>query len=448
MATTPAESPCHLTPIEEANHTSTSNDASIKSSGGTISYHADHDMGISVGGTIYAVIAATFAAASPVWRSLLYDRVAKIPENDIVIPLDGDAEAVGILCRIIHYKFSSVPDELSLDELYNLSCVTAQYKAVHLTHPWANKWLARFAAFSGDVQCHMQCHKLIWIAWEFGEVNLFREMTDALIISCKRDVNGRLTNTSNELLGQMILPHGLLERITDVRTNTITKLLGTIDSTVKNLTANGNGDTHYCKVKHDAKECEAMMFGSALPQLLRSDLYPVPDADKYDKSILDLKNLLDSIKTLAYEGRDWKPHKTHEGCSLRLREAAEKCLAEMPVVLDDCHLEYLSQQAEKSGVTVTEELKQHRRRVAEQESEESPDVEEESPVSNRSEGCNGADSAPIVDSVQDDLKEKGIVDAEPTVNSAQGQSDSVRKVTIKIEDDSGSEPAIKDEDTE
>lgn len=108
--------------------------------------------------------------------------------------------------------------------------------------------------------------------------------------------------------------------------------------------------TKYCKLGQDEKQCEAMLLGSAIQELSKAHLYPVPSATSFPKSIVELKDTFRSMKFVAFVGSDRLPHKTHDHCNLGFRQSAERFVEEMTVPLEEHHLGHLKAQARLSGI--------------------------------------------------------------------------------------------------
>ncbi|CAJ2504670.1 Uu.00g120640.m01.CDS01 [Anthostomella pinea] len=426
-----------LTPIQEQDTTDTESSQAKSSKAAspdpdaavaTINFHLDSDMGVVVqmpgGKTTYKVSSCSIANASPVWRAMLYGEDTRVQPDtdDVTIELDGDAQAIDVLFRIVHYDFAMVPTEPTLDQLFEISRVTSQYKCVSLTYPWANKWLSQLSNYHGAADCYANCHKVAWIAWEFGDAELFHHMVDALIASCKMGADGKLVNISGALLEQMALPAGMLDIVTSMRTETITKILAGVNAPLQQISS-GQGETGvmYCKVRKDPRECEAMMLGSAIPALLRAHLYPVPDASAFTESILELKDKLHAIKTLPYVGRDWKPHTSHDHCNLGFRDTVDKCLKEMPRSLGDDYLLNLSKQAKLSGVDNHNYLDDYKLRASRKSISESKFKDSVSKDS------------PKTDGKAKSTASKDLSDTHESVSAA----DDASKVTIKEEPEDG-----------
>lgn len=141
----------------------------------------------------------------------------------------------------------------------------------------------------------------------------------------------------------------MTDEIVAIRAATLDKILSSIKVAVDNVT-NKTGEVKYCKTGEEPDQCETMMLGSAIAQLLRAGLFPVPDASSYKESIDALVSCIDCIVLQHWEGRNYAPHKGHSGCSLLFKENARAAMKQMPDPLKQAHLEHLKKQRTASGV--------------------------------------------------------------------------------------------------
>ncbi|KAI3326587.1 hypothetical protein HD806DRAFT_520386 [Xylariaceae sp. AK1471] len=374
-ATETANSSRILTPIQETESQPSESSEHSEHSEPEVSitsFHQDADLKAIIqtldGNTIkYMVCASALACASPSWRSMLYYDAPRAHEAKDettdgqiqTLKLDGDAEALGQLFRIIHYNFSHVPQEPTLDQLFELGKSACHYRCTHLFYPWAKRWILRLSNFVGEPTCFAECHKALYVAWIFGDLHLFRDMVDSLIVSSKIDAKGRIVNTSGQRLDKMYMPLDLLATITTARATTVGKIIDVVKTPINVLSSGEQGtNSAYCKVGKDRKACEVMMLGSAIPALTKAGLFPVPEPEKYTGNIQDLKEKLDNIKTIPYVGKEWMPHMSHDGCNLGFSESVSVCLKQMVVPLSTRIMSWISDQAKICGIEATKELEE------------------------------------------------------------------------------------------
>ncbi|KAI0018027.1 hypothetical protein F4780DRAFT_781731 [Xylariomycetidae sp. FL0641] len=145
----------------------------------------------------YLVDARSLARASDVWAKMLFGPFAESKPKQadakwtVSLPEDDDS-AMLILLDIIHADFASVPEQLSLDELFDVTVLTDKYKLTSRLAPWASRWFRCVQHKSGSDE------KLLWIVWELGEETVFRRIAKTFVMS----------STINED-GELLLPTGV-----------------------------------------------------------------------------------------------------------------------------------------------------------------------------------------------------------------------------------------------
>lgn len=193
---------------------------------GVVDFHADSDFTIRVMAksapiTIakFHVVSATVATASPGLREMLYGKDGKdgkeeknqpIGNQEREIVIDAHPKALNILLWIAHCQFREVPIDTTLDELYEITILTARLNCTQLIFPWAQRWSAPFNTYAGEKSRFMECHKLIWVAWELGNAKMFRDMVELLTVSSGVDAQDNIVNRMGEPLKDMVLPPGIL----------------------------------------------------------------------------------------------------------------------------------------------------------------------------------------------------------------------------------------------
>ncbi|RWA06988.1 hypothetical protein EKO27_g8114 [Xylaria grammica] len=360
---TPTQTPPRaLTPIPETEATSGSP---------VMDFHRDADLRVIVETphdepTVYMVCGSAIACASLVWRSMLYHNTAY--SHDVedetkheqiqTIRLNGDPEAIGLLFRIIHYDFKHVPKEPTLDQLFELGKIACQYRCTHILYPWANQWISRLSDFAAEDNCYSECHKALYVAWTFGELKLYRDMVDALIVSSGINAHGKIVNIAGQPLEDMLIPRDLLDIIVETRACTIAKILDAVKTPIHALSHGKQAQrSTYCRIGKDSQACETMMLGSIIPALTKAGLFPIPEPERFTGSIEYLQNKLEMIKTVPYVGKEWMPHMSHESCNLGIGESITVCLKGMMVPLSGSIMSWMSDQAKTCGIEPTQELK-------------------------------------------------------------------------------------------
>ncbi|KAI1644659.1 uncharacterized protein F4817DRAFT_203572 [Daldinia loculata] len=322
-----------------------------------IYFDIDSDLDIPLsthrGATVCKVSSAHLALASPVWRTMLYgnDAVKRSDVEDWVVSIDGDASALITLFRIIHYEFNKIPTTVSLDELHSIAVAVSQYKCAHLVYPWAETWVNSLPKYDTTEEYHRSSRKTVFIAWVLGDVPLFRYSVEQIVLSSKL-IDGQLVDADGKSLSDMEDIHKDLPGwISTTRLEIISQILDALREPFRRpISADGSCQPPFCKLGSQQKECETMMLGSIILQLVATKLFPAPEPHEFTDSIETLRSKINKIKYTPYEGRDWMPHLSHVGCSLGYSEAAEESVANMRIPLDHGFMSDFFTRARVSGV--------------------------------------------------------------------------------------------------
>lgn len=150
---------------------------------------------------VFCVDSGALTRVSKVFSGLLYGNLGESREPSgeteakwlIDLP-DDDSRYMEILFNIMHHNFSDIPsdnDPNITEILYELAVITDKYDCVHLLRPWINNWLLSLErqVFEANnnidprrefrykrcsfVTTTTTIERLSWIAWVFGDRDLF-----------------------------------------------------------------------------------------------------------------------------------------------------------------------------------------------------------------------------------------------------------------------------------
>lgn len=136
----------------------------------------------------FRVDSKALARASPVFMKMLYGSFAESKKPDepgdrkwtIKLPDDNSLD-MSTLIYIMHCKFDLVPLAITIDGLYGIAVLTDKYDCTALVRPWIRSWLDTSGAHSSHTNAPT-LRRISWIAWEYGDQNLFEKVAKALIL--------------------------------------------------------------------------------------------------------------------------------------------------------------------------------------------------------------------------------------------------------------------------
>lgn len=174
---------------------------------------------------VYLVDSRALSRSSSVWRAMLNGAFAESSRPDptsnenwtVELP-DDDPTPMLIILNIIHNRFDRVPrgaDAMSVEAMYDLAVLTDKYDLTHLLLPWVEQWTAFLresaeslvANHDEPTQLGSTLEKLLWIAWELGDADLFERVYIDLVLNTRIDGEHLVEVVS----GYQLFSSGILE---------------------------------------------------------------------------------------------------------------------------------------------------------------------------------------------------------------------------------------------
>jgi hypothetical protein len=117
--------------------------------------------------------------------------------------------------------------------------------------------------------------------------------------------------------------------IGETRKAILTKAVGTLKDPIDKIMAGEEGKPDYCMCLDTSMRtpCESMMLGSAIVNLTRAGMWPLPDSTKYNESPAKLCQALDAVEASRFKESKVLPHLDHHTlCGLGHHKALEGLL--------------------------------------------------------------------------------------------------------------------------
>lgn len=134
----------------------------------------------------------TLCMASSVFKAMLSRNFIEAQKDEIELE-DDDPDALLIILRIVHLKFSEVKRSFEYQsQLVQVAVVCDKYDLVAVCRPfipgWARKWL-RAQNPIANLNAQGQTEKCLW-TWVFGYEEEFRHLVDFICLTSSFDDNG------------------------------------------------------------------------------------------------------------------------------------------------------------------------------------------------------------------------------------------------------------------
>ncbi|VUC23050.1 unnamed protein product [Clonostachys rosea] len=304
--------------------------------------------GLSIEPTYFTACSRTLARISPVFDRMLYGHFAEARkpatlDQDWIVNLPDDKpEPMGILLEIAHCQFLSVPKTLTLEQLYDLTVLTNYYDATALLSPWVDSWITCMDGISRK-DARVLLPKILWVAWELGQKSILEDTARRMLM----EVDGPpfMDTCEDE---NIQTPPDIVERIDAIRTQTIRSLLEVVGEMTEALVV-VDERPRWCRHAQwmGHHKCESMILGSITFCLARAGLWPLPEAEEVEYSLLSLYNKLTEL--VIHDIGEERTHdvvRNHAECNPR-RQVLRRLrgiMEELPSSLTEMHMATVEKQ--------------------------------------------------------------------------------------------------------
>ncbi|CAH0045574.1 unnamed protein product [Clonostachys solani] len=311
--------------------------------------------GLAIEPTYFTACSRTLARISPVFDRMLYGHFAEArkpttPDQDWIVNLPNDKpEPMGILLGIAHCQFLAVPKTLTLDQLYDLTVLTNYYDATALLSPWVDSWIACMDGISKQ-DARVLLPKVLWVAWELGKISILEDTARRMLL----EVDGPpFMDTCEE--EDIQTPPDVVERIDAIRTQTTRSLLEVVGDMTEALVV-VDERPRWCRHAQwmGHHKCESMILGSMTFCLARAGLWPLPDAEEVEYSILGLYGKLTEL--VIHDIGEERLHdavRSHAECNPRrhVLRRLRSIMEELPSSLTEMHMATVEKQRHRLMAT-------------------------------------------------------------------------------------------------
>ncbi|KAI1084884.1 hypothetical protein F5B20DRAFT_568166 [Whalleya microplaca] len=299
---------------------------------------------------VFTACSRSLARVSPVFDRMLYGGFAEARSNqandamDWIVNLPEDKAApMAVLLSITHGHFDRVPNSLPIDDLYDLTALTHFYDCTRILGPWANKWMV--AVDKLERQTTELMPRILWISWELGWKHIFTAVSRRMLLESEASIFSTEQHEEQDIQ----FPPDIMERISALRIQTIRALLRTFGEMVENLVV-VDEKPRWC---HHATwmgphKCESMILGSLTFCLMRAGLWPLPEPDEVEESVVALYSKLTNIIVHDIGTAD-NSRVDHNECNPGpfLLDRVQTIMGEIPSPVTSSHVEYMAEQARK-----------------------------------------------------------------------------------------------------
>ncbi|KAJ4385457.1 hypothetical protein N0V93_009885 [Gnomoniopsis smithogilvyi] len=269
-----------------------------------VSYHDDADLQVAVRESdgvdaIYSVRASVLESASTVWKQTLSSQ----PSTTLDLVADP-APGLDAIFSIAHYKFQTLPQQVSEAELHDIALVAEKYQTLHLLPPFIKGWLASVGTPAADAD------KLLVTAWSLGHAQWFSTALAhaAHAASLAADGTTLLDSEGKPWSAQPVSP-AVVELLAATRAAAVERIIHAVSTPMHRLLnpeRYPDEDTRYCVAGEDVdeavrEECEQLQLGSAIMGLTKARLWPAPEPARIRAAPLDLARAYREVRMRRYQ---------------------------------------------------------------------------------------------------------------------------------------------------
>jgi hypothetical protein len=125
----------------------------------------------------FQVSSSVIRLSSPVWNAMLTGPYIESNLSKIPFPEDSPS-AFLIILQILHYKFNSLPKEMTLQQIIELAQICDKYDLVSIVGPWLPAWTSPYPKGMNLKEWLIGNENWLYVAWVFGYEDDFKKLTD------------------------------------------------------------------------------------------------------------------------------------------------------------------------------------------------------------------------------------------------------------------------------
>lgn len=159
----------------------------------------------------FVVATKAMCLASPVWRAMFDPEgyLAKQSPGNKKYLMTDDPHALLILLRIAHLQFRDLATEvMTYEKFLQLAVLCDKYDMTNLISPWISKWHETLHGTASSLD-YNGYENWLFIAWTYGNEELFKEITRNLVLTSTVKCSGQLVNGLGSLVRDTMPPGSL-----------------------------------------------------------------------------------------------------------------------------------------------------------------------------------------------------------------------------------------------
>ncbi|KAA8898264.1 hypothetical protein FN846DRAFT_962707 [Sphaerosporella brunnea] len=279
-----------------------------------------------------------FGRASPYKEAAAVRRANVLGSSPAVISLEDNGQAFGFILQLLHHRHDLVPQTLDFGVLVRVAAICDKYEFHGALKQTIDKYLDPYKTKVAS----RGYEDWLLVSYVFGYADLFTKASQSIILTGPWNYQNESFHTAISSVLSPFTPYTLIDKPTEKRKEARDKIRRHVESIQAEWSQTLGEDTkQICKIKDNAKECDALLFG----HLVQSDAkYCLREDETWGKSLESISALINQIPDLYLPSMPTKtsvPSKTaldllcrpgslsHANCSWvpKLKLRTDTCIA-------------------------------------------------------------------------------------------------------------------------
>lgn len=305
------------------------------------------------GNFVFEIDSSALASHSPVFFDMAYKTNLRGNQEEWIWELESDSiRGLAVMFSLLHLDlcqpmFNKEPQP---GEVYDVLRVFSKYKIPKsASFPWMKSWTAGFR--NGLDTTKLSNIECLYVAYELADFKSLKR--------CIRQVAHEVeVNSGVRLHGKLIedvvpITKDIVEEIQTVRAADLESLLKPLQEALEFfMNPNDADDNKFCRSVDAHRQCNQMLLGALLTNLVKQQLYPVPAPDSYTDDVGSLARKVSKLDVRGLYLPGLEPHKQRHGlCRLGQDCVAKKIMNnESYLPLSEQLVKQMHQAAKAQGV--------------------------------------------------------------------------------------------------
>lgn len=263
---------------------------------------------------MFEVDSSALASHSPVFFDMAYKTDLRGNQEEWVWELESDSiHGLAVLFSLLHLDlcqpmFNKKPQP---GEVYDVLRVFSKYKIPKSAFfPWVQSWTAGFRdGLDSTKLSRIEC---LYVAYELADFQSLKRCIRQVAHEVELNSGARLGGRLIEDIGP--ITKNIVDEIQTVRTADLESLLKPLQEAYAFfMDPNNADDNKFCRSVDAHRQCNQMLLGTLLTNLVQQQMFPVPAPDSYRGDVRSLARKISEMDVRGLYLPGLEPHKQRHG---------------------------------------------------------------------------------------------------------------------------------------